>query len=82
MNKLDIQLAQINFPEYLKHLISWEKIIVCNHNVPIAEIHSIDREQKRKRFIGLAKDVFSVPVEFFEPLPQEILDSFCLIDNC
>jgi len=29
-----------------------------------------------KRHIGLAKDTFSVPASFFDPLPNEMLNAF------
>ncbi|MDD2723842.1 MAG: hypothetical protein PHH59_07440 [Methylovulum sp.] len=32
--------------------------------------------EKRPRPIGLAKGLWSVPPDFFEPLPDEILDAF------
>lgn len=57
-------------------LLEGETIILCRRNVPIAEIRRIPKERQGRRPIGLAAGKFELSREFFEPLPDEIPDSF------
>lgn len=61
---------------YLDRLAQGETIVLCKRNIPIAEIRPIPPDIKTERPIGLGKGEFSVPEEFFEPLPSDIIDSF------
>lgn len=76
MIKLNIHEAKTHLSRYLDRLAKGETIILCKRNIPIAEIRPIAPDMKKRRPIGLAKDEFRVPPEFFEPLPPEIIDSF------
>ena len=61
---------------YLDRLAQGETIVLCKRNIPIAEIRPIPADIKTERPIGLGKGEFTVPPEFFEPLPSDIIDSF------
>ena len=61
---------------YLDRLAQGETIVLCKRNIPVAEIRPIPPDMKTERPIGLAKGEFSIPEEFFEPLPSDIIDSF------
>ncbi len=61
---------------YLERLARGETILLCKRNIPIAEIRPIPADLNAERPIGLGKGEFSVPPEFFEPLPSDIIDSF------
>lgn len=50
-------------------------IVLCRCNVPIAEIRAIAKPHG-KRPVGLASGEFEISGEFFEPLPDEVIDSF------
>jgi antitoxin (DNA-binding transcriptional repressor) of toxin-antitoxin stability system len=76
MIKLNIHEAKTHLSRYLDRLAKGETIILCKRNVPIAEIRPIPPERRSQRPVGMAKDKFRVPPEFFEPLPTEIVDSF------
>ena len=76
MIKINIHEAKTHLSRYLKRLTKGETILLCKRNIPIAEIRPIEPERKNQRPIGLAKDVFKVPPEFFEPLPPDILEAF------
>jgi hypothetical protein len=39
--------------------------------------YPLPARRKNKRQIGLAKGKFKVEPKFFEPLPADIIDSFC-----
>lgn len=73
MIRINIHQAKTHLSRYLARLRAGETIIVCNRNVPVAEIRPLPRRRKAKRPIGLARGTFSVPPAFFEPLPEEEL---------
>lgn len=76
MIKLNIHEAKTHLSRYLDYLARGETILLCKRNEPIAEIRPLPRPVKKPRPIGLAKDQFKVPPEFFEPLPEEELEAF------
>jgi len=60
----------------LKRLARGETILLCKRNVPIAEIRPLPAPRKTRRPIGLDKGKFSVPREFFDPLPNTLVEAF------
>ena len=76
MMKLNIHEAKTHLSKYLLKLEKGEKILLCKRNIPIAEIIPLPKEGNDARPVGLAKGLFEVPDEFFEPLPGEILKAF------
>lgn len=76
MIKLNIHEAKTHLSRYLSALAKGETILLCKRNQPIAEICPLKERPRKRRPVGLAKDRFSVPDTFFEPLPKEELDAF------
>ena len=76
MIRLNIHEAKTHLSRYLAKLGRGETILLCKRNIPIAEIRPLPQRRKAKRPIGLAKGVFAVPREFFEPLPPDLIDKF------
>ena len=76
MIKLNIHQAKTHLSRYLRDIEAGETIVLCQHNVPIAEIRPLPKRRKTPRRLGTAKGKVSVPPEFFEPLPEEILRAF------
>ena len=76
MIRLNIHEAKTHLSRYLARLKKGETIILCKRNQPVAEIRGIFSPPFGKRPIGLAKGQFSVPKEFFEPLPEELVRAF------
>ena len=73
MIRLNIREAKTHLSRYLE---AGESILLCRHNVPIAEIRPLLKQRKTLRRLGTAKGKVTVPPEFFEPLPEEILRAF------
>ena len=79
-------MLQLNINEVKKHFSSTiakvengETVIICRRNKPVAEIKPIHKPPERKRPIGLAgRDYpdFKLEEDFFEPLPEDILEYF------
>ncbi len=76
MIKADIHDAKTHFSEYLEKVAKGETVVVCKRNVPIAEIRPFAAGKKKLRPIGLDKGKFTLPDEFFDPLPDEFLAYF------
>jgi len=76
MIKLNIHEAKTHLSRYLAQLEEEEVIILCNRNVPVAEIRPLPKHSNEKRKVGFMKGQFSVPESFFEPLPDELMDAF------
>ena len=73
MIKLNIQRAKTLLSRYLKDIEAGEAILLCRHNVPIAEIRPLPKRRETPRQLGTAKGKVAVPPEFFEPLPTSLL---------
>jgi antitoxin (DNA-binding transcriptional repressor) of toxin-antitoxin stability system len=77
MIRVNIHDAKTNLSKYLSNLEKEGKIILCKHNIPIAEIVPIQPKSLiEKRPIGLAQGEFSVPESFYDELPEELVESF------
>ena len=76
MSRINIHEIKTHLSRYLRLLDEGETIVICRRNVPIAEIRPIATPSKTKRVIGLARGDFTVPREFFEPLPDDIVAGF------
>ncbi|MEO7144781.1 MAG: type II toxin-antitoxin system Phd/YefM family antitoxin [Bryobacteraceae bacterium] len=76
MKHVNIQEAKTHLSQYLKRVKGGEIIILCNRNVPVAEIRPLRKQRTTARPLGLAKGQFNVPPEFFDPLPPELLKAF------
>ncbi len=76
MIRINIHEAKTHLSRYLARLLKGETIVLCKRNVPIAEIRPIAGGRDRPRPVGLARGQLSVAKAFFEPLPDEVLDSF------
>jgi prevent-host-death family protein len=72
-------MRQVNIHEaktQLSKLIAdGEEVIIAKYGEPVARLVPI-RPPAAKRVPGSASGQFSVPKEFFDPLPEEILNAF------
>jgi antitoxin (DNA-binding transcriptional repressor) of toxin-antitoxin stability system len=53
-----------------------ETIIVVDANRPVLEIHPVGAVTAEPRPFGLCAGAFTVPDNFDEPLPEDIISSF------
>jgi antitoxin (DNA-binding transcriptional repressor) of toxin-antitoxin stability system len=60
----------------LERLKKGETILLCKRNEPIAEIRPLPAHPQRKRPIGLAKGQLTIPRDFFDPLPEDVIQAF------
>ena len=76
MIRLNVHEAKTHLSAYLDRLEKGEIIVLCRRNKPIAEIRALPPERSKPRPIGLDEGTFTVPPEFFEPLPESLLAHF------
>lgn len=72
-------MRQVNIHEaktQLSKLIAdGEEVVIARYGEPVARLVPI-RPPTARRAPGSARGKFKVPPEFFEPLPDEVLNSF------
>jgi antitoxin (DNA-binding transcriptional repressor) of toxin-antitoxin stability system len=76
MIKLNVHEAKTHLSRYLAKLKKGQTILLCRRNTPVAEIRPLPAALEKPRPIGLAKGKFRVPADFFEPLPEELVNAF------
>ena len=76
MIKLNIHEAKTHLSAVLAKLRPGDKVLICRRNTPIAEIRALPRSKRKRRPFGLDSGRLNVRASFFEPLPDEIIESF------
>jgi prevent-host-death family protein len=76
MIKANIFQIKARLSEYLDRATHGERIVICRHNKPVAELRAVDEVRTEPRPIGplSGRPTFTVPASFFEPLPSDELD--------
>lgn len=75
MNKVNIQEAKMRFSKLIAAVEGGEEIVISRYGRPVAKLVPF-QSQAAPRKPGSAKGKFTIPPEFFEPLPDEIVDAF------
>ena len=75
MQQINIHQAKTQFSKLLASVEKGEEIIIARYGEPIAKLVPFEKHSA-PRIPGSAKGKFSVPDDFFEPLPSDILDAF------
>ena len=76
MKRVNMHEAKTNLSRYVAELKPGETLVLCNRNVPVAELRLLAKKPKQKPRIGAFKGEFTVPDSFFEPMPDEWLKAF------
>ena len=76
MLRVNVHEAKANLSKYLEAVERGETVVICNRNVPVAEMRPLARTSKEPRPIGLARGELTIPASFFEPLPVEMEAAF------
>ncbi len=72
MIQVNIHEAKTNLS---KLIASGQEVIIAKYGEPVARLTPIHQKTQNRK-PGSAKGKFEVPDEFFESLPDEILDGF------
>ena len=76
MIRINIFEAKAKLSEYLDRVGKGERVVICKRNHPVAELRRVEATRTAPRPIGGLKGTFVVPASFFEPLPDEVIESF------
>src|SRR5213594_1370850 len=73
---VNIHEAKAKLSEYLDAVANGERVVICKRNQPVAELRAIEQKRTEPRPLGLARGQVSIPPSFFEPMPNDFLDTF------
>ena len=76
MSNISVQDIQRDVLAFLRRVEAGESFIVVNGEQPVAEVRPLAAHSVESRPFGLCAGQFTVPVDFDEPLPEEILREF------
>ena len=76
MIRVNIHEAKTHLSRYLDRVAAGETILVCKRNHPVAEIRPVRARRTTPRPIGLARGRLTLPLSFFEPLPESELSAW------
>jgi prevent-host-death family protein len=72
-------MRQVNIHEAKTHLskliADGEEVVIARYGEPVARLIPL-KSPSTRRIPGSAHGKFTVPAEFFDPLPNELLDAF------
>lgn len=75
-----VNVAEIKakLSEYLERAVQGERIVICRHNKPVAELRAVDRARIDPRPIGPlpGRPTFELPAAFFEPMTADELEAW------
>ena len=75
MIKVNIAEAKANFSKVVNAALQGERVVLCRHNVEIAEIRPLPQQPRKLRPVGIDEGM-EIPDSFFEPLPEDLLRAF------
>jgi prevent-host-death family protein len=76
MIKVNLFEAKARLSEYLDRAARGERVVVCRHNRPVAELRPVSAARTEPRPIGplTGRPAFDVAPSFFEPLTDDELE--------
>ena len=75
-NQLSIDDIKHNLPAFLQRIEAGEKFVISKAGIPLVEIKPIGFDSCVQRPFGLCKGEFTVPDDFDDPLPENIIQEF------
>jgi antitoxin (DNA-binding transcriptional repressor) of toxin-antitoxin stability system len=73
MTTITLDDMQRDLPGYLLRVRAGETLLIMQADQPIAELKPVTPSAKQPRPFGLCAGEFTVPADFDDPLPEEIL---------
>lgn len=74
MKTVNMYEAKNQLSKLVADAVSGEEIIIAKNGVPLVKLEPVQEAPKRQ--LGLYRGLFTVPDDFDEPLPAEILRGF------
>ncbi len=76
MSTISVHEMQRDPLGWLRRVEAGETLVVLRDDQPVAEIKPVPAPLSRPRPFGLAAGEFTVPADFDQPLPDEVLKEF------
>jgi antitoxin (DNA-binding transcriptional repressor) of toxin-antitoxin stability system len=76
MLNVTVEEMQCDPLKYLQQVEAGETLVIVRFDKPIAELKPITSSSKQLRPFGLCAGEFTVPDDFDDPLPEDILSAF------
>jgi prevent-host-death family protein len=76
METVNIHEAKTQLSRLLARVERGEEIIIANRGVPIAKLSPLNPRKSRRASLGRDAGKFTVPEDFNEPLPEDLLMAF------
>jgi prevent-host-death family protein len=76
METVNIHEAKTQLSRLLSRVERGEEIIIANRGVPIAKLVPLNPRPSRLSSLGRDRGRFTVPDDFNEPLPEDLLAAF------
>jgi prevent-host-death family protein len=76
MVKTNVAEFKAKLSEYLDRAVAGERIVICRHNTPVAELLAVEQARREPRAIGRlpGRPTFSLDPSFFDALPDDELE--------
>lgn len=78
MSMVNVFEIKAKLSEYLDRAAGGERVIICRHNKPVAELRALEPVQAQPRPVGplAGRPTFEIAPTFFDPLPDDELDAW------
>lgn len=76
MIKVNIHEAKAKLSHYLKLAQSGERVWLCKHNVPVAELTPLQGKSKKKRKLGVARGDIVIKGDIVNPWSDEEIEEW------
>ncbi|MDJ0731477.1 MAG: type II toxin-antitoxin system Phd/YefM family antitoxin [Crocosphaera sp.] len=76
METVNIHQAKTNLSRLLSRVELGEEIVISNRGVPVAKLVPFRTSSNRRSSLGQDQGMFTVPDDFNDPLPEDILATF------
>jgi len=73
MTQIDVREAKAKFSQLVRRALTGEEIVLTRRGAPVAKLVPL-RDRGVRRF-GVLKGAIKIGPEFFEPLPEEDLET-------
>jgi antitoxin (DNA-binding transcriptional repressor) of toxin-antitoxin stability system len=81
MIKANVFEVKARLSHYLAAVERGERVVICKRNQPVAELRAIGVERSVPRPVGGAGGGVVVSASFFDPLPEDVLNTFYPADE-
>src|SRR5579872_4757648 len=75
MIRANIHEAKARLSDLLESAAAGERVVICKHNQPIAELRPVEHVRTEPRSLDPSASRFDVPDSFFADMPGEFLDA-------